>query len=174
MILTTSARLYQTRKKKLHKSESHLKAIFDNMKSGLIVYKVINNGEDFVILALNQAAQGIENVRGKALLGKSALTVWSWIKDTGLLDAFRETATTKQPAHKTVSILRKEDERGWREYYLYNLPSGEMVAIYDDITDKVQAEEEHRALQEQLFTSQKMESKGGFAGGIAHNFRNIL
>ena len=76
--------------RKLHKSESHLKAIFDNIKSGVIVFEVINGEEDFVILALNQAAQRIEKVRGKALMGKSALGVWPCIKDTGLLDAFRE------------------------------------------------------------------------------------
>jgi signal transduction histidine kinase len=36
------------------------------------------------------------------------------------------------------------------------------------------AEREQKILQEQLFLSQKMESIGALAGGIAHNFRNIL
>ena len=168
------SRILSETEKRLHKSESHLKAIFDNMKSGVIVYEGANNGTDFIILDLNKAAQRIEKVRKKAVLGKSAVAVWPWIKDTGLLDTFRETAKTNQPAHKTVSILTKEREKAWREFYLYNLPSGEMVAIYDDITDKIKAEEEHDALQEQLFASQKMDSIGTLAGGIAHNFRNIL
>jgi CheY-like chemotaxis protein len=54
------------------------------------------------------------------------------------------------------------------------LPSGEIVSIFDDVTGRKTAEEEQRALQKQLFVSQKMESIGEFAGGTAHNFRNIL
>jgi signal transduction histidine kinase len=160
--------------KRLFKSESHLKAIFDNMKSGVILYESVNNGEDFIILDLNKAAQRIERLRKKAVLGKRAVDVWPWIKDTGLFDAFRKTLKTNQPAHKTVSILTQGRGKIWREFYLYNLPSGEMVAIYDDITEKVRAAEEHEALQEQFLASQKMESIGTLAGGIAHNFRNIL
>jgi signal transduction histidine kinase/CheY-like chemotaxis protein len=168
------SRILLETEKRLHKSESHLKAIFDNMKSGVVLFEGTNKGEDFVILDLNKAAQRIEKVRKRVVVGKDAAEVFPWIKDTGLLDAFRETVKTNQPSRKTVLIMRGEHERAWKEFYLYNLPSGEIVAIYDDVTDKVKAQEEHDALQEQLFASQKMESIGALAGGIAHNFRNIL
>jgi signal transduction histidine kinase len=54
------------------------------------------------------------------------------------------------------------------------LPDGEVVAIFEDITGQKEAEIEQEELQRQLFTSQKMETIGAFAGGTAHNFRNIL
>ncbi len=43
-----------------------------------------------------------------------------------------------------------------------------------DITKRIQAQEERRKLQDQFHAAQKMESLGTLAGGIAHNFNNVL
>ena len=48
------------------------------------------------------------------------------------------------------------------------------TVILRDVTDRVRAEAERKALQDQVLRSQRLESVGRLAGGIAHDLNNIL
>ena len=57
------------------------------------------------------------------------------------------------------------------------IKAGKTIGVFiiaRDITERKKAEEERKLLEEQLFQAQKMESIGRLAGGIAHDFSNIL
>jgi len=49
-----------------------------------------------------------------------------------------------------------------------------VVAVYTDITERKQAEKQRKKLETQLLHAQRMEAIGTLAGGIAHNFNNLL
>jgi PAS domain S-box-containing protein len=62
-------------------------------------------------------------------------------------------------------------------FFIVKDANGRTVKTYgvnQDISERKKAEEERKKLQEQLLQSKKMEAIGSLAGGIAHEFNNIL
>ena len=159
---------------KLRESETRFKAIYDNMSSGVMVSVPVSDGEDFVIFDLNKAAQKIEKIEKREVLGKLLFKAFPKFKEIDLLEIFKRVWKTGKPETHLFALSQDGAVTDWRECYIYRLHSGEIVAIYDDVTGKKKAEAEQKTLHEQLLVSQKMESIGTFAGGTAHNFRNIL
>jgi len=131
----------------LRKSEDKFQALFERMPSGVAIYKAINNGEEFVFINFNRAGEQIEKVKREEIIGQPVTKVFKGVEKFGLLDVFKRVWKTGKPEKHPVSLYQDEKIRGWRENFVYKLPSGEIVTIYDDVTKLKQAEE---ALKQRL------------------------
>ncbi|MCP4726156.1 MAG: PAS domain S-box protein [bacterium] len=160
--------------KALRESEFRYKELFENMSSGVAVLKSIGGGEDFIFQDINKSAEFIDSIDRKDYLGKSIIAAFPEIENSGLLDALRRVFNSGKPEKLSVFPIDLNQDVGWRENYVYKLPTEEIIIVFDDITEKKRAEEEKKILEEQLFHAQKLESVGRLAGGIAHDFNNIL
>lgn len=128
--------------KKLSESESNLKALVENIKSGVAVFRASADGRDFFLTAFNRAAERIEKLRREELIGKNVEEVFPGIAESGLLDVFRRVWESGVAEHLPLSFYQDGRIAAWRENYVYKLPNGEIVAIYDDVTERKKAEQE--------------------------------
>jgi PAS domain S-box-containing protein len=133
---------------KLKESEIRYRTLFQNAKNGVAIFQAVNNGEDFVFVDINSAGEQIDRLKREKTIGKSILEVFSGIREFGLFDIIQNVWRTGNP--KNYPPARYEDDRisGWRENYVYKLPSGEIIIIYDDITEKKQTEDALRQSEE--------------------------
>ena len=123
-------------------SEEEFKNLFDNMDSGVAVYTAENNGEDFIFQDFNKAGEQIDRTRKEKIIGRSVLEMFPAVKDFGLFDVFQRVWKTGKPEQHPIAVYKDERIAGWRDNFVYKLPSGEIVAIYSDETERKKAAEE--------------------------------
>ncbi len=84
----------------------------------------------------------------------------TWISDL-------EGAKDGESRQRTFTVRCKDNSMKIIHFRPVTMGSGDQFIIYEDITERKQ-------LEEQLQLAQKMEALGTLAGGIAHNFNNLL
>ena len=121
-------------------NQAKFKVLFENVCSGVAIYETRNDGEDFVFVDFNPAAEQIDHIKKEELIGKSVTEVFPGVKQFGLFEVFRRVYKTGTPEHHPVSVYKDERIAGWRENYVYRLPSGQIVAVYDDVSTRKRTE----------------------------------
>jgi signal transduction histidine kinase/CheY-like chemotaxis protein len=151
----------------LMKSEVRFHELFNKMSNGVVVYEAKDHGDDFVFKDINPAGEDIGKVKHEDIIERSVREVFPRIKDIGLFDIFQRVWRSGVAEHHPVTFYADNRISQWIETKVYKLPSGEIVAIYEDLTERKRAEEE-------LIRVKKLESLGIFADGIAHDFDNLM
>lgn len=125
-----------TEKKRI---EDKFRELFRNMKSGVAVYEISKKGGNIVFNDFNKGAESIDGIKARDVIGKELLSVFPMAKELGVYAAILRVWRTGKSEYFSSHFESKTGEIIWRDNFIYRLPSNEVVAIYEDVSDKIKA-----------------------------------
>ncbi len=150
-------------------SEERFRELFENMSSGVAIYQATDDGQDFIFTNLNRASEKIDHLKRQNIIGHKVTEIFPAAEEFGFLAVFQRVWKTGEPERYPITVYKDKRIQGWRDNYVYKLPSGEIVAIYDDITAQKQAEQSLRESEENLRTTLDSIGDAVIATNINHS-----
>jgi PAS domain S-box-containing protein len=122
-------------------SETRFRELFSSISSGVAIYTYDPVRKDYLFKDINRAGMAISRINHKGdILNKYLLECFPGAKELGLwgtLNKVRRTGISQ----KVPNIFYKDERLShYIENFVCKLPGGEMVVLYDDISEKVLAE----------------------------------
>jgi PAS domain S-box-containing protein len=152
---------------------SFIRSVFDGIQDGVAVID-----KDFIVVDTNATLKKWRSEL-EPLTAKNCYQVFR-LQDTPCSSCPTKRAMVEKILQRDEFLVFEGDGcEKWYEVSAYPIfdEKGQVTSVVEffrDITEKKKGLEEKQSLEQQLAFAQKMESIGTLAGGVAHDFNNML
>lgn len=137
VIFTALDRTEQNRaRRRVEESELKYRELFNNISSGMAIYSATADGTDFIIDDLNVPALIFSQVQRGEVLGERVTKIFPGIQALGLLEVLRRVWRSGEAETLLARKYRDDRRRLWVENYVFKLPSGQVAAVFEDVTER--------------------------------------
>jgi PAS domain S-box-containing protein len=143
-------------RKTAEETAERFKKLIQHMPSGIATYEAIEDGKDFIFLDINNEAERITNTKHGELIGRRLLEEFPHMHKSPLLGTLQEVYHKGKDMYIPPFYYEDEKRKGWRENYIYKLQSGEIVAVFRDVTDTIQTEQKLKKQNIELRRAKKI------------------
>lgn len=130
-------------------------------------------GANYEYLYLNDAAIQHARLPREQLIGRRMNECYPGIDQTSMFSRLQRCMTERVHLQMDNEFTYPDGTKGWFELRFVPVPEGVCV-LSIDITERKQSEADLARSEAQLRHAQKMEAVGRLAGGVAHDFNNVL
>ena len=121
-------------------SEERFRQIFQNIGVGIAIYEAVDGGNDFIFKDINPyGAQSGQKSR-EDHIGNSVLDVYPGVQEIGLFQVFQEVWKTGRSKKHPISQYQDGRVTLWVDNFVTKLPTGEVMAVYEDMTAEKSSE----------------------------------
>ncbi|MCE5272241.1 PAS domain S-box protein [bacterium] len=124
--------------KKLRESESRFRDLFETMTSGVAIY-TSEDGENFYFSDLNPAGEKQSDVKKQEILGREVREIFPGLVKMGLYEVFRRVWKSGDSEFYPMTCYEDDRVSEWVENRVFKISKQEIVAIYDDVSERKKA-----------------------------------
>ncbi|MCG7975469.1 MAG: PAS domain-containing protein [Candidatus Thiodiazotropha taylori] len=111
--------------------------LLEQLEMGVAVYQPVDDGRDFLFVDINPHVEKSESVSRTDLAGRLVTEVFPGVEEFGLLDVMRRVWKTGKTEELPATEYRDARIHGWRVNRVYRISNGYVVAVYEDVTERI-------------------------------------